>query len=165
MRGGCSCCTTYRGVVNSLQRPHPHPPDPPKPYILNPEPSQVGVLVNDLATVNIDGALLSELPGSGTAVEPPGSGTAVEPLLLPGAGEAVAPLGQQQQQQLCPPVLELSGGCVCCNLKGDMLLVGLRGGEGSGAQRECVCCNLKGDMLLVGRVGRGGTGGRGGFWS
>ena len=71
-----------------------------RPLSVHPLP-QVGVLVNDLASVNIDGKLLSTHHSSTEA-----SSTSTATPNLP------------------PEILELSNGCICCNLKGDMVLVG-----------------------------------------
>ncbi|GAX84676.1 hypothetical protein CEUSTIGMA_g12097.t1 [Chlamydomonas eustigma] len=65
---------------------------------------KVGVLVNDLASLNIDAQLLSQ-PLTLNQVQ-----------LSP---KHEIPVQQQHQQ---PDIVELSNGCICCNLKGEMLM-------------------------------------------
>ncbi|KAL6762445.1 CobW/HypB/UreG, nucleotide-binding domain-containing protein [Haematococcus lacustris] len=75
---------------------------------------RVGVIVNDLAVLNIDGQLVKDvLLGQGRH-----QGQALKAELQ----------GQQQQQQQggtsgpgAEPIVELSNGCICCSLKGELL--------------------------------------------
>ncbi len=92
-------------------------------------PLRIGLIVNDLAPLNVDAQLLA-LPLQPAEADTPGGpasligATLPSHLRDPGAGAAAA-------------LVELSNGCVCCNLKGDLQqalrrMAEYRGGNGGG---------------------------------
>ena len=89
-----------------------------------PAAGQVGVLVNDLAAINIDAKLLAAATPNGSDADPPRGAQARPP---PSASFGDSPPLDSKAPPSPPEILELTNGCICCNLKGDMLLVRVNG--------------------------------------
>ncbi|KAG8461093.1 hypothetical protein KFE25_003662 [Diacronema lutheri] len=71
---------------------------------------RIGLVVNDLASMNIDGALVRAAAGDGDASDAPDSRAAQRPA------------GGAEERAAAVQLVELSGGCVCCSAADDLLL-------------------------------------------
>jgi G3E family GTPase len=83
----------------------------------------VGVLVNDMAALGVDGALVSstlvqQQQQQQVRMSAHGSMTGVKPA-------AAAAVNDAYENHNDTRVVQLANGCICCGLKGDMLLVGV----------------------------------------
>lgn len=85
------------------------------------------VIVNDLAAVNVDAQLVRDAAVGSTASAAAAVGAAAgaaagaRPGMAPGASGAAA--GQSGTAEGQVEVVEMANGCICCGLKGDLLLV------------------------------------------